>query len=101
MSSHDAAAVQKQVKVYLLVFGALAILTVVTVLASYLDISIGPAIAIALAIAAVKGSLVALVFMHLSHAQKAIYWLLLLTAIFFIMLMILPSGFVANSTAIG
>jgi len=94
-------AVQKQVKVYLIVFGALAVLTLVTVLASYLDVTIGPAIAIALAIASVKGSLVALVFMHLSHEQKAIYWLLLLTAIFFLVLMILPSGTVANGTAIG
>ena len=46
------------------VFGALIVLTVVTVLASYVDFG-GLNIWIAIAIAAVKATLVALVFMHL------------------------------------
>ncbi len=98
--SSDAQSVQKQVRVYLMVFAALAVLTIVTVLASYLDVAIGPAVAIALAIAAVKGSLVALFFMHLSHEKRAIYWVLLLTAVFFLALMVLPIGTASNTTAI-
>lgn len=100
MSDHavDSQAIRKQVKGYLMVFGALAVLTIVTVLVSYLDVSIGPAVAIALAIATVKGSLVALFFMHLSHEKKAIYWVLLLTAVFFLFLIFIPMGTFADHT---
>lgn len=94
----DTQAIQKQVRGYMLVFGTLAFLTVVTVLASYLDVAIATAVAIALAIAAVKGSLVALFFMHLSHEKRAIYWVLLLTATFFLLLMFLPLGTFADHT---
>ena len=49
------------------------------------------AVIVALIIASFKGSLVAAVFMHLSHERKAIYWVLLLTVLFFIVLMAIPS----------
>ncbi|MCH8327387.1 MAG: cytochrome C oxidase subunit IV family protein [Candidatus Marinimicrobia bacterium] len=66
-------------RTYLLVFGTLAVLTIVTVSAGYVNFPVGLGIGIALVIAAVKGSLVAAYFMHLLHEQKPIYWLLLLT----------------------
>ena len=88
--AHGAHDVRAHVKVYMMVFGALAILTIVTVAASYLDVPVGPAIAIALLIATVKASLVALFFMHLKGEVRAIFWTLLLTAVFFITLMTIP-----------
>ena len=48
------------------------------------------AIAVAIAIAAMKGSMVASVFMHLSHERKWIYGALLLTALFFIACAFVP-----------
>ena len=44
----------------------------------------------ALIIAVMKGSMVAAVFMHLSHEKRLVYSTLLLTAIFFIVLMLVP-----------
>ena len=48
------------------------------------------AITVALIIATMKGSMVASVFMHLSHEKKWIYGSLLLTVVFFIVLLFLP-----------
>jgi|TARA_B100000586_G_scaffold237371_1_gene188628 cytochrome c oxidase subunit 4 len=90
MSDHDSASIQDHIRVYLTVFGALAVLTVATVLASYLDISTSEAIFLALCIASVKGSLVAGYFMHLISEKATITWILMLTAIFFFTLMFLP-----------
>ena len=45
---------------------------------------------VALVVATIKGSLVALYFMHLLHERKVIYWVLSLTVIFFIFLMFVP-----------
>ena len=90
MSDHDSASIQDHIRVYLTVFGTLAVLTVVTVLASYLDISTSEAIFLALCIASVKGSLVAGYFMHLISEKATITWILMLTAIFFFILMFLP-----------
>ena len=66
-------------RTYLTVFGALAILTVVTVTVGYLSLPVGAAIVVALSIASLKGALVASFFMHLISEQKPILWLLLLT----------------------
>ncbi|MCH7528140.1 MAG: cytochrome C oxidase subunit IV family protein [Candidatus Marinimicrobia bacterium] len=66
-------------RTYLAVFGALAILTVVTVTVGYLSLPVGAAIVVALSIASLKGALVASFFMHLISEQKPILWLLLLT----------------------
>ncbi len=71
---------------------ALAFLTIVTVAVSYLHLSFGPAVALALFIAAIKGSLVACFFMHLISERKLIYSVLILTVAFFIVLMLLPLG---------
>ncbi len=50
------------------------------------------AVIVALIIASFKGSLVAAIFMHLSHERKAIYWVLILTVVFFIVLMAIPDS---------
>jgi cytochrome c oxidase subunit 4 len=86
----DPAEVRKSVRSYIAVFVALMIFTIVTVVASRFHFAVPVAITIALVIAAMKGSMVAGVFMHLSHEKKLIYGSLLLTALFFIVLMFVP-----------
>lgn len=90
MSASDAEAVRKQVKAYVGVFVALMVLTVLTVAVSYFHMPVALAIIVGLIIATFKGSLVAAVFMHLNHERKLIYWVLLLTVVFFIFLMFIP-----------
>jgi cytochrome c oxidase subunit IV len=65
-------------------------LTIITVAVSYLDLSTPVAIAVALFIATIKGSLVACYFMHLISEKKLIYVVLGITIFKFIVLMILP-----------
>jgi cytochrome c oxidase subunit 4 len=98
MSGHSPEEIQAEVRTYLMVFGALAVLTVVTVAVSYLDLSSGPAITLALIIATIKGSLVAAYFMHLLDERKLIYSILLLTVAFFIVLMAVPAATIADTT---
>jgi len=86
----DPAEVQKTVRTYLMVFGALLVCTVLTVAANSMHLVVPLAITVALVIAGVKGSMVASVFMHLSHEKKAIYAALLLTVVFFIVLLFIP-----------
>ena len=57
--------IQHHIKVYVNVFIALAILTVVTVAVSFLDVSFIEAFFIAITVATIKGSLVLSFFMHL------------------------------------
>jgi cytochrome c oxidase subunit IV len=91
MSASDAEAIRKQTKVYIGVFVALMIGTILTVAVSYFHMPVALAIVVALAIASFKGSLVAAFFMHLAHERKVIYWILILTVAFFIALMFIPS----------
>lgn len=86
----DAADVKKSVRGYLIVFGSLMVLTVVTVLAASFHLAVPFAITVALIIAGIKGSMVAAVFMHLSHEKRLIYGTLLLTVVFFIVLLFIP-----------
>jgi cytochrome c oxidase subunit 4 len=72
------------------VFVTLMVFTVLTVAASRYHFAVPIAITIALIIAVMKGSMVAAVFMHLSHERKAIYGVLLLTVVFFIVLLFIP-----------
>jgi cytochrome c oxidase subunit 4 len=88
--AHGAAEVQQYVRTCMVVFASLAGLTVVTVAISYVHLPIAQAVALALVVASVKASLVALYFMHLISEQKTIYWVLALTALFFVALMYLP-----------
>ena len=90
ITSDHAVDIDKHVRVYLTVFVALMVLTIVTVAVSYLDLSVPLAVTVALLVATVKGSLVACYFMHLVSEKKLIYWVLLLTALFFIALLALP-----------
>ena len=89
-AGHHAADIDKHVRVYILVFVALMVLTVVTVAVSYLHLPVAMAVTVALLVATVKGSLVACYFMHLISEKKLIYAVLALTIVFFVVLMALP-----------
>ncbi len=79
-------ALEKSKKTYLMVFGALLVGTVLTVLVAdppeflyWLDVGDHgfdkwDAI-LGLMIASTKATLVALIFMHLNHEKKAVYWI--------------------------
>ena len=86
----DPAEVRKSVRSYITVFVMLMVFTVITVAASRFHFAVPLAITIALVIATLKGSMVAGVFMHLSHEKQAIYAALVLTVVFFIVLMFVP-----------
>jgi len=85
--AHDA---KKHIRIYVVVFVALALLTAVTVMVASLEHSVALAVTVALFIATVKGSLVAGYFMHLISERKALYSLLILTGILFVALLFLP-----------
>lgn len=89
---HSPEEIKREVRVYLIVFGALAALTVVTVGAFYglKSYPVYVAILVALAIASVKGFLVAGYFMHLLSEKKLIYAVLCLTVFFFLVLIWAP-----------
>lgn len=70
-------------RAYIGVFGALLLLTLVTVGVSYLRLPAVPTIALGLTIAAAKASLVVLFFMHLKSERAMVYWPLALTAFLF------------------
>ena len=91
MSAHDAESIRKETRAYITVFISLAVLTALTVGVSYFHMPVALAILVALVIATFKGSLVASVFMHLRAERKLIYWILILTVLFFIVLMAIPS----------
>ena len=83
--------IDRHIRTYLMVFGALLVLTAATVGAWKLEsISGGTAIALALLIATVKASLVAVFFMHLSNEKKVVLWILALSVEFFFVLLLVP-----------
>ena len=85
---HTPEEIRKEMRVYLIIFGALGILTAVTVLACYkFALPVHTAIVVALIIAATKGFLVAGFFMHLLSERKLIYGVLILTVFFFAVLL--------------
>ena len=86
--------IQEHVRVYVLVFAALGVLTVVTVAVGYLHLPIVPALIVGLFIALVKGGLVAGYFMHLISEEKVIYLILGFTVFFLLgMIILLTSSF--------
>jgi cytochrome c oxidase subunit 4 len=87
---HDHAAVDRHVRAALVVFLSLLVLTGFTVAAWTLHLPTPYAITLALLIATVKGSLVAAWFMHLVSERRLIYWVLTLTAAFFVPLLLIP-----------
>jgi cytochrome c oxidase subunit 4 len=89
-TAHDHEHVAQQVRRYLYVFYALLFGTLITVAASYIPFGNHEFnIAVALAIACAKASLVACYFMHLISERKMIYGLLAFAAFFFVGLMAL------------
>jgi cytochrome c oxidase subunit IV len=90
MTSDHAADIDRHVRIYLTVFAALMVLTVVTVAISRYHLPVPVAVSAALIVAAVKGSLVAGYFMHLISEKRLIYAVLVLTVVFFVVLLLLP-----------
>ena len=78
-------------KKYYVGFGALLVFTIVTVAVAQLHLGVVAAIAVAVFIACIKGSLVASFFMHLTQERGLIVWILLLCVFFFLVLLFLPS----------
>lgn len=71
--------IKKHVRIYISVFAALAVLTVVTVAVGYIHLPIIPALVVALAIATLKAGLVAGYFMHLISEERLIRSLVYMT----------------------
>src|SRR2546425_10839712 len=86
----DAEAVKKGVRMYFAIGALLLVFTGITVAANQFHFAVPVAITVALIIAITKGSMVAAVFMHLSHEKRWIYGALLLTVVFFAVLMFVP-----------
>jgi len=89
MSSHSTSshATSSPLKMYFAVFTALLVGTALTVFAATLDL--GPFNApVALAIATVKATLVALFFMHVYHASERLTKLVVVAALFFLFLLL-------------
>ena len=71
---------------YLAVFGTLLVLTLVTVGVASLNLSEGTTVLVAVSIATIKATLVALFFMHLKGEKPMVFWPLALTAVLFVSL---------------
>jgi cytochrome c oxidase subunit 4 len=82
---------KKHLGKYYVVFVALLCLKAITVGVSYLKLNRPLAITVDLIIATVKAGMVAGVFMHLISEKKVIYAVLILTALFFALVLSLPS----------
>ena len=89
--AHDAADIDRHVRTYVMVFASLLVLTGVTVGVYYLHLPVLPAIGLALVIATIKATLVACFFMHLISEKHLIFAVLLLTVMFFVVLLLLPT----------
>ena len=89
-TADHAADIDKHVRVYITVFVTLMVLTIVTVAISRFHLPVHQAVAVAMLVATIKGSLVACYFMHLISEKKLIYAVLALTAAFFVALLALP-----------
>lgn len=85
--AHTPEEIRKEMRFYWAIFFVLGCLTLVTVGVSSLHLKSHEAIALALAIASVKGFLVAAFFMHLLSEKKLVLIVLAITVIFFAMLL--------------
>ena len=68
---------------YIAVFAALLVLTVATVAVASLELSETSTVLVAVSIATLKASLVAMFFMHLKGEKPLVFWSLGLTAVLF------------------
>jgi cytochrome c oxidase subunit IV len=89
-TGHDAADIDRHVRIYITVFVSLMVLTIVTVAISRVHLPVPIAVTAALIVATIKGSLVACYFMHLISEKKLILAVLILTVAFFVPLLALP-----------
>ena len=87
----DQEAIRRSIKTYWMVGAALFVFTGITVAVNQVHLAVPMAITVALIIATMKGSMVASIFMHLSHEKKWVYGALVLTVIGFAILMLVPS----------
>ena len=92
----DPAEIKKSIRTYGIVGGLLLVFTAITVAVNQVHLAVPLAITVALVIATMKGSMVAAIFMHLNHEKKWIYGALILTVVFFAVLMLLPGLTVAD-----
>ena len=74
------------VRGYLAVFGALLVLTLVTVGVASLKLGETTTVFVAISIATAKAALVAMFFMHLKGEKPMVFWPLGLTAVLFVSL---------------
>ncbi len=71
--------------------------TGITVAANRFHFGVPVAVTVALLIATMKGSMVASIFMHLSHEKKWVYGALILTVLGFLILMTVPMFTVSDT----
>ena len=93
----DSTEVKKSIRTYMMVGIALLVFTGITVAANQFHFGVPVAVTVALIIATMKGSMVASIFMHLSHEKKWVYGALILTVAFFVVLMLLPNLSVSDT----
>src|SRR4249919_1489429 len=93
----DQESIRKSIKSYVMVGAALFVFTGITVAVNQVHLAVPMAITVALIIATMKGSMVASIFMHLSHEKKWVYGALVLTVIGFAILMLVPSLTIGDS----
>ena len=86
----DTESVQKNVRTYWMIGAALYVFTVITVAINQVELAVPFAIGLALVVATIKATMVAAVFMHLNHEKPWVYWSLVLTVVFFVVLMSVP-----------
>jgi len=86
MSAHSSAT-SSPLKMYFAVFFALLVGTGLTVYAATLDLGRYNAV-VALGIASIKATLVALFFMHVWHASEKLTKLVVIAALFFLLLLL-------------
>ncbi len=86
----NAEEIQKSIKKYWVIGGALIVLTIITVALSFYEMPThGLNILVGMIVAAFKVSLVALIFMHLNHERTTIYKILAFTVVFALVLFLL------------
>jgi cytochrome c oxidase subunit 4 len=93
----DSAEIKKAVGTYMKVGAALLVFTGITVGANRFHFGVPVAVTVALLIATMKGSMVASIFMHLSHEKKWVYGALILTVLGFLVLMTVPMFTLSDS----
>ena len=93
----DQESIRKTIKTYWMIGAALFVFTGITVAVNQIHLAVPMAITVALIIATMKGTMVASIFMHLSHEKKWIYGSLILTVIGFAILMLVPGLTIGDS----